>query len=649
MRPVVDARTSPSLARALRAAGCAVLAAALLAGCADRPAEPPPRQADTTSVREIAQGELVGFTGAYGNHAWFGIPFAKPPVGDLRWRSPEPPEPWSGRREALQPGAACPQFPSAFAGIEGSPGTPGGDEDCLTLSIYAPRRAASELPAADQRWPVMVWIHGGGNVWGTISAYEGGNLAQSQGVVVVMLQYRLGPLGWLRHASLRADAKTPATASGNFGTLDMIRGLEWVRDNIAAFGGDPGNVTIFGESAGGRDVISLLVAPAAKGLFHRAISQSGSVRTDSLAEAENTADAAQPGSASSSGELLLRLLQADGRATSREQAKRVAAELGDAETARFLRSKSASEILLAARRPGASEQGPPPSVPNIFPDGTVLPADGILAALGRPDSHHDVPVLLGTNRDENRLFMLVDPNHVNVWFGAIYRLRDPDFYDATAEALARSWKVDGADAPAAALTASGRSVYVYRWDWDEEPTVLGADFARLLGAAHGGEIPFVFGHVDDDPLSNLLFTEENAPGREVLTRAMMSYWSEFAHRGNPGRGRDGKLPEWTAWNAASGAGKTMILDAPATAMAGGANDARNAVPAVSAAANGAARMSPDHLTGADVLRAIDADKRLADPAKRCQVLRQLVERDNLDADSYAKRCPAGVAASASGE
>jgi hypothetical protein len=239
-----------------------------------------------------------------------------------------------------------------------------------------------------------------------------------------------------------------------------------------------------------------------------------------------------------------------------------------------------------------------------------------------------------------------------VWFGILYRARDPEFYLATADSLARMWKVDGADAPAAALAATQGDVYVYRFDWDEEPTVLGADFSQLLGAAHAGEIPFVFGHSDGGGLARVAFTEENRPGREALGAAMRSYWTEFARTGKPGRGRDGQLPEWSAWDPEPGKAKMMILDTPAEVAVRDANAPRNELPpvAVGEAADAARspgatlagvglRMSAETWTADDVLARIAADPRLADPDKRCHVLRQLVLRENLKPERYAQSCP----------
>ncbi|MGH7859373.1 MAG: carboxylesterase family protein, partial [Candidatus Binatia bacterium] len=278
-----------------------LLSLLILAGAACRPEPPAPAKADPESRRSLPAGEVVGSTGRYGAHVWLGIPYAKPPVGALRWRAPEPREAWNGVREALAPPAVCAQLPSRFGGVESDdPEKPVGGEDCLYLNVYAPRFSPGEVPKAGSRLPVLFWIHGGGNVIGHASFYDGGNLAATHRVVVVALNYRLGPLGWFRHEALRAEAGSADDRSGNYGTLDLVRGLEWVRENVAGFGGDPGNVTIFGESAGGRNVFSLLLSPKARGLFHRAIVQSGGTGTAPVETAETLADATPPGHRNSS-------------------------------------------------------------------------------------------------------------------------------------------------------------------------------------------------------------------------------------------------------------------------------------------------------------------------------------------------------------
>jgi para-nitrobenzyl esterase len=407
-------------------------------------------------------------------------------------RAPQPAEPWTGTLEALEHGSPCPQFASPFGGTEGRPGTPAGDEDCLYLNVYAPRVALREVPRGGGRLPVMVWIHGGGNVVGHGGFYDGGNLAASQGVVVITVNYRLGPLGWFRHAALRGEGMSEADRSGNFGTLDLVRALEWVREHITAFGGDPGNVTIFGESAGARDVFTLMLSPQAEGLFHRAIAQSGGTELSDVAWAENFADDPEPGHEASSNETLLRLLVADGSAADRAQAKARLGGMSHDDVESYLRGKSAFELLDVY---GTEEQEALIDLPKVFADGFVLPTEDPLDRFATAGGYNQVPVMLGTNLDENKLFMFFQPRWVRRILWIFPQVLDEGRYNVTAEYLSKMWKATGADGPAAALRQTqGPSVYVYRFDWDEEPTRLGADLSMMLGAAHGFEIPFVFGH-----------------------------------------------------------------------------------------------------------------------------------------------------------
>jgi para-nitrobenzyl esterase len=432
----------------------------------------------------------------------------------------------------------------------------------------------------------MVWIHGGGNSGGSASTYDGGHLATAQHVVVVTTQYRLGPLGWLRHRALRAETQDPLEQSGNFATLDLIRALEWVRDNAEAFGGDPNNVTIFGESAGGSNVMTLLVAKPAAGLFHRAILESHAMRPTPADEAEAFADALPKGAVSSSNEMLIGLLARDGRATGRNALKEAAAKMSEAELAAYLRSKTPAEILSFYPRILNLIVAP-----AVFADGAVLPLEEWNDVLARPEGWNRVPVLLGTNRDEFKLFMLTDPRYTWNLFGLLPRYRDEDQYEAVADATSRSWKVFGADAPAAAMLKSGEpDVFVYRFDWRREPRMLGSDFSGLIGAAHAMEIPFVFGHFDLGFLTAQLFDDENRDERLQLSDAMMSYWGTFARDGHPGG----------AWTPAP---DTMLLDA---------------------VSSGGQRMSSQTETLDKVIGAVLTDPRLKSPKDRCEVFHDLV-------------------------
>ncbi|PWE18059.1 carboxylesterase [Marinicauda salina] len=483
--------------------------------------EPPPPDPDETTARTIAQGDLVGFRSDNGAQVWRGVAFAAPPVGDLRWRAPRPAPAFEGRLEALESPERCAQMTIPLDQGEGvEAGQLVGSEDCLYLDVYAPADAA---PGDDL--PVMVWIHGGGNTWGYAAQYDGAQLAEDQDVVVVAVQYRLGPLGWFANDALRADAATPRDAAANFALLDQIAALEWVRDNIDVFGGDAERVTIFGESAGGHNVYGLLASPLADGLFHRAIVQSGLTHSVPIDEAMETTQA------------------------------RLGTAFDAAPTAADLRAMEL-EALFAAYEPAADGRY---ELPTMIADGVTLPPGGIEGALA--SSGPNAPVITGTNRDETRLFNLLDERYARSWFGVLYTARDRDFYDVVADYQSRVWRIRAVDRPATTMLEAGHSeVWAYRFDWDEGGRVLFMDLGFLLGAAHGVDIPFVFNHFDFfGRLDSALFNRGNAEGRAALAGAMGDYWAEFARTGEPGRGGDPARPVWTRWQAG---GLLMRFDSP---------------------------------------------------------------------------------------
>lgn len=570
---------------------CATLACSTH-GCVPQSANPP--QPDPRTRRDLPSGPVIGMEHSYDSDAWLGIPYALPPVGERRWRAPEPMPPWREPLVATHFGAPCVQYASPFGGVEGRRGEVVGNEDCLTLNIWTPRFTPAELAHHSPRLPVMVWIHGGGNTIGSARFYVGGHLASAQRVVVVTVQYRLGPFGWFRHPVLHSQASHPREASGNFGTLDLIRALQWVQANISAFGGDPGNVTIFGESAGGTNVYSLLLSPAAVGLFHRAIVQSGGLRFFEPRSAD--VPAAQGGDENGGAEVVLRWLTR--RTGSREVALRKLSETPFAALLAELRAVPAHEFLSLYR--------PEPSgmvrMPLLFRDGQVLPAEAPEEVL-RAGRYQQVPTILGTNRDENKLFLSQDPDLVRYRLWLFPRIRNEELYNVVAEYLSRMWKATGADEPAQLMSqAQGGNVFVYRFDWDEQPRLWGTDLLVLLGAAHGLEIPFVFGHFDLGRLGNRMFTPENREGRIALSEAMMSYWATFAARGTPARGRQDRLPEWLPWDPR--APRFLVFDTPA---------------------GGGIRMVSGSETRSALLELLAVDPRLTSPRERCTVYRYLAQ------------------------
>jgi len=400
-------------------------------------------------------GEIIGFADSYNTFAWTGIPYAKPPVGDLRWRATQPLDRFTSRYEAKTYSQPCMQFWGGLAGVDGENGDVVGSEDCLSLSIWSPKSALSKANA--KKRPVMVWIHGGGNDSGTGSIFQGHHLAGTKDVVVVTINYRLGLLGWFSHDAIRATSNNREDASGNFGTLDIIQSLKWVRENIDAFGGDAENVTIFGESAGGRNVYSMLASPLAKGLFHKAISQSGTPDTTVLTLAEDYPDnkLIDPVSGlknSSNG--LISLLISDLEPTlSEEQVRAKIASFDGDSLMRLLRSSSPEKMMkLATKNSGNVGYI---QVARVLRDGYVLPQESTLDLFKSPQKYNSVPLMLGTNRDEQKLFMARNPRYVDLKFGVLPSIKDVDYYNRISEYVSNTWKAGAVDEPAKLINWCG--------------------------------------------------------------------------------------------------------------------------------------------------------------------------------------------------
>lgn len=475
------------------------IALLVLAACSTNTAETPPPTIDPATSTTVTQGKLVGFTAKNGAHVWRGVPFAADTSGDNRWRAPRPAPAWEGTREATAFAPVCPQIATPFTPIESfTNGEIEGSEDCLAMDIYAPANAKG------QALPVMVWIHGGSNVSGASQLYIGENLAKNENVIVMSVQYRLGPLGWFSHPSLVDSAERPEDASANFGTLDLIAALKWAKENAAHFGGNPDNVTIFGESAGGHNVVTLLASPLASGLFHRAIIQSGSFDSVSIDEARGH-----------DGDLLNPSLE-------------VAQRLGGPDK---FHTASLNEVFAAFEL----DTGGFSEVPRIIEDGITLPATPMREVFKSTDTYNVVPTISGTNRDEMKLFYLFDERLTKTRFGMLTTAKDQKFYDAAAEYSSRMWRIRSVDSPFSHMHKAGHeNIFAYRFDWDEGGKFLTMDLSKMLGAAHAMEIPFVFnrykmfGDADD-----LLFQKKTLASREKLSRAMGAYWAEFARTGVP--------------------------------------------------------------------------------------------------------------------
>jgi para-nitrobenzyl esterase len=496
--------------------------------------------ADDTVVVDTDLGAIRG-TARDGIARFAGIRFAAPPVGDLRFRPPAPPEPWEGEYDATRFAHVSPQNPSLMDALFGGESEVW-DEDCLHLNVWTPESA---VRAPGEPLPVMVWIHGGGFEMGSGSSplYHGESFARD-GVVLVTLNYRLGALGFLDLSSL-----DPSEAgSGNVGLLDQVAALRWVRDHIAAFGGDPGQVTVFGESAGAMSTSLLLAMDEARGLLHRAISQSGSIttaRSPELAAADAGEFLAAAGIDASGPEAVAALRAAPVQQLLTAHAAMASARIADPES--VIRSHG-NPLAFLAFRPVA--------------DGVVVPSDPI-GAVAR-GSAAGVPLLIGTNREEWKLFALMatptaDEASLRRRIGLIvddadaaldaYRREHPE---ATVAGIEEAFLTDVVFRIPAVHLAEAQSrhaaVWQYRFDW-ASPAWGGA-----IGAAHAVEIPFVFDLVADHRLH--VFVGPEAP--TDLAERMHAAWVAFAREGVPSA--DG-LPEWPPLAGdGDGTRPVMLLD-----------------------------------------------------------------------------------------
>ena len=491
-----------------------------LVGCASpaqKVSERAPVVTDTGSVLAyVAEGDVL---------QWYDIPFAKPPVGELCWRAPEPLEPTPQLISRKSDPAICPQQAGSVSGVEGEAAI--GSEDCLYLDVTAPASGSESLP-------VMVWIHGGGNTTGHKNTYDFSRLVAEQKVIVVTINYRLGPLGWFVHPVLGDGPGTIA----NFGTLDIIAALGWVKRNIGAFGGDAENVTIFGESAGGHNVFTLLASPLSEGLFHKAISQSGYIRSLSPRQAHNRER---------------EFAEIDRGSWEFTEALGLSNETVTADT---LRSVSADEIVTTFYDLPSDH-----SSPGIINDGVVIPTEGFAAALGNPKyAKPSVPVMAGANNEEVTLWIglnryFVDASYpLTKWLPPKVTLKNPDMYKFWVRQRSEGWKAQGVDRPLMSLEAAGyESLYAYRYDWNDQKDSFLINFSEVLGAAHASEISFIQGKAMYGPIGSYMYPDTDSA--RDMTAIMMTAWANFARDGAPG---EVKGDAWAPFS--SMAPHYMVLD-----------------------------------------------------------------------------------------
>jgi len=517
----------------------------------------------TQPVVRVDSGDLQGVV-ADGVASFRGIPFAAPPVGDLRWRPPQPAAPWTGVRQAAEFGANCmqgrfgpPPAPGARAGAPGAQAAPpapaptpaaapavqGPSEDCLFLNVWRP---ADVAPGA--KLPVMVWIHGGGFTGGSgASPNTSGAQFAKQGVVLVSLNYRLGRFGFFAFPALGRER--PDETKGNYAYMDQIAALQWVKRNIAAFGGDPTNVTIFGFSAGGVSVHSLLASPMARGLFHKAIAQSGGSRDSVLTARPMRADGVDPNYPVSAETIGITF------------AKSMGIEGTDQAALASLRALSAEQVLRGApAQPGAASAPPPETTPIL--DGKLITETAESAYKARRMPR--VPLMAGSNAADtagNRVRARTKEEffaRYGQWSAQAKAAYDPDGTADLAAMVAQANDDFGQAEPARfavnAFAANGSPAYRYRFSY-----VQTAMRERMrTGTPHGGEIAFVFGTL-------------TAPSPEDLavSRMAQSYWVNFARTGDPnGPG----LPNWPRQVV----GQDQIFEFRPDGSAGSGPDSRKA-------------------------------------------------------------------------
>ncbi len=514
------------------------LAAAVGVGTVVFAQAPPHVRVDGGELQGVIDDGVVSFKG---------IPFAAPPVGELRWRPPQPAAKWTGVRQAADFGADCMQGRFGPPPPPGAPPARVSSEDCLFLNVWRP---ASATPTA--KLPVMVWIHGGGFMGGSgASPFTSGAPFAKQGVLLVSINYRLGRFGFFAFPALSRER--PEETKGNYAYMDQIAALQWVQRNIAAFGGDPNNVTIFGFSAGGVSVHSLLASPMARGLFHKAIAESGGSR-DSVLTArpmrEDGVDPNYPVSAETIGTQFARSMGIEGT---------------DAAALVKLRALGAEEVLRGApAQPGVSV---PSYETTPVLDGKLVTETAETAYKARRQPR--VPFMAGSNSADtagNRVKATTKEQlwaRYGQWSAQAKAAYDPDGSADLAALVAKANDDFGQAEPARfaanAFAANGSPVYLYRFSY-----VQAAMREQLrAGTPHGGEIGYVFGTLAARPGTTL------SPEDLAVSRLAQSYWVNFARTGDPnGAG----LPTWPRHDPA----KDVIFEFRPDGTAGAGPDPRKA-------------------------------------------------------------------------
>lgn len=479
-------------------------------------------------VRSTNYGKVEGTVVNSSCIAWFGVPYAKPPVGELRWRAPQEQDSWHGILQTKDKKGKAAQAVTVTKS-EGS-------EDCLYLNIYRPNTEDGNLP-------VLVYLHGGSNISGSASkSFK--NLAVNANAIVVSVEYRLGALGWLNLDALKTG--NPEEDSGNYGLLDIKKSLQWVQANISYFGGNAGNVTLSGFSAGGRNALAAMISPIMRGLFHKAVIFSGGMTTCTVDDGQKSAK-----------EKLAKILVRRGTYTSKKDALAWIEKASNDELRQFLYGLSTDEAACMYTYMGLKLS----NAPQLFADGYVIPSEGFdVISKG---SYNAVPVIFGSASQEFSTYAL-----------------NANYYDAelNADVIKKGWGMISLIQNAKKFGSMYQSyyyiehnlekfsssgiqppMYAYRFDWGNDADIVSDFHAQFLGSYHGLDIDFLCGIYKNDFENYVtdLYTNDNSDGRSKLTSKMQRYIGNFLRTGNPnGSG----IKTWNPWNGGQNM-KVMVFDA----------------------------------------------------------------------------------------
>lgn len=489
-------------------------------------------------VRTTSKGKVKGTEDASGKAlVWYGVPYGASTAGTNRWKAPQPVAPWSGTLSAVSAKQPAAQYSDGTSYL--------GTEDCLYVNIYRPNNGAKNLP-------VMVYLHGGGNASGT-SNVSFSNMVTSTNAIVVSVEYRLGAFGYLSHPALRNG--TEEENSGNFALLDIKAALTWVRDEIANFGGNPGNVTLSGFSAGARNAMLCLISPSMKGLFHKAIIFSGGCNTCTNEAGEESAE-----------EKLASILVKRGTYSNKNSALEYLNEAPDSAIRDLFYSLSTTEVANMYKS-SALKLG---NFPQGFNDGVVIPKEGF--SVISSGNYNRVPVILGSDATEFSSFawsgsLTSELNEVagitsssqmmnlvanGIKYGSM--LQSGHYIEKTANLLSQDM--------------AHSSIYAYRFKWGTDANVTDGFYSKYVGAFHGAGKDFLRGiyknsYTDYSPNA---ISSANKAGRTELTALMQKYVGNFLATGNP---NGASLANWGTWNNVAGAQKIMIFDANNTKSTSG--------------------------------------------------------------------------------